>query len=86
MVVGRFVLRSQQVETMSLRCLITVNAKAAYQDFLTLWEADPDIPILKQAKAEYACPTVTREPQHASAEPQLATPRSGAQVASSPQP
>jgi len=28
---------------------------AAYQDFLTLWkDADPDIPILKQAKAEYA--------------------------------
>jgi hypothetical protein len=26
----------------------------AYQDFLTLWkDADPDIPILKQAKAEY---------------------------------
>jgi eukaryotic-like serine/threonine-protein kinase len=33
----------------------TDNAKAAYQDFLTLWKgADPDIPILKQAKAEYA--------------------------------
>jgi TolA-binding protein len=31
------------------------KAKAAYQDFLNLWEdADPDIPILKQAKAEYA--------------------------------
>jgi len=31
------------------------NAKAAYKDFLTLWkDADPDIPILKQAKAEYA--------------------------------
>src|SRR5579864_2260867 len=31
------------------------KAKSAYQDFLTLWkEADPDIPILKQAKAEYA--------------------------------
>jgi tetratricopeptide (TPR) repeat protein len=31
------------------------KAKAFYQDFLTLWkEADPDIPILKQAKAEYA--------------------------------
>jgi len=28
---------------------------AAYQDFLTLWkDADPDIPILKQAKSEYA--------------------------------
>jgi len=33
----------------------TAKAKAAYQDFLTLWKnADPDIPILKQAKAEYA--------------------------------
>ena len=32
-----------------------VKALAAYKDFLTLWEdADPDIPILKQAKAEYA--------------------------------
>jgi eukaryotic-like serine/threonine-protein kinase len=31
------------------------KAKAAYQDFLSLWkDADPDIPILKQAKAEYA--------------------------------
>jgi hypothetical protein len=32
-----------------------VKADAAYQDFLTLWKAaDPDIPILKEAKAEYA--------------------------------
>jgi tetratricopeptide (TPR) repeat protein len=32
----------------------TIKAKVAYQDFLTLWkDADPDIPILKQAKAEY---------------------------------
>ena len=31
------------------------KAKAAYQDFLTLWKnADPDIPVLKQAQAEYA--------------------------------
>jgi eukaryotic-like serine/threonine-protein kinase len=31
------------------------KAKAAYQDFLVLWkDADPDIPILKRAKAEYA--------------------------------
>jgi eukaryotic-like serine/threonine-protein kinase len=30
------------------------KAKAAYQDFLALWkDADPDIPILKSAKAEY---------------------------------
>jgi tetratricopeptide (TPR) repeat protein len=33
----------------------TVKAKVAYQDFLTLWkDADPDIPILIAAKAEYA--------------------------------
>jgi tetratricopeptide (TPR) repeat protein len=32
-----------------------VKAKASYTDFLALWkDADPDIPILKQAKAEYA--------------------------------
>jgi len=32
-----------------------VRALATYKDFLTLWkDADPDIPILKQAKAEYA--------------------------------
>jgi len=31
------------------------KSKVAYKNFLTLWkEADPDIPILKQAKAEYA--------------------------------
>jgi hypothetical protein len=33
----------------------TAKAKSAYEDFLTLWkDADPDIPILKEAKAEYA--------------------------------
>jgi eukaryotic-like serine/threonine-protein kinase len=33
----------------------TARARAAYQDFLQLWkEADPDIPILKAATAEYA--------------------------------
>jgi serine/threonine protein kinase/tetratricopeptide (TPR) repeat protein len=32
----------------------TAKARTAYQDFLVLWkDADPDIPILKQAKAEY---------------------------------
>jgi DNA-binding winged helix-turn-helix (wHTH) protein len=32
----------------------TAKSRAAYQDFLTLWkDADPDIPIFKQAKAEY---------------------------------
>ena len=31
------------------------KARAAYQDFLTLWkDADPDVPVLKEAKAEYA--------------------------------
>jgi tetratricopeptide (TPR) repeat protein len=31
------------------------KARVAYQDFLTLWkDADPDIPVYKQAKAEYA--------------------------------
>ena len=31
------------------------KSKTAYQDFLTLWnDADPNIPILAQAKAEYA--------------------------------
>jgi eukaryotic-like serine/threonine-protein kinase len=33
----------------------TTKAKAAYQDFLALWkDADPDIPVLKEAKVEYA--------------------------------
>ena len=33
----------------------TTKAKTAYQDFFALWkDADPDIPILKEAKAEYA--------------------------------
>lgn len=32
-----------------------VKARTAYQDFLALWrDADPDIPVLKQARAEYA--------------------------------
>jgi predicted Zn-dependent protease len=33
----------------------SAKAKTAYDDFLALWkDADTDIPILKQAKAEYA--------------------------------
>jgi hypothetical protein len=33
----------------------TAKAKAAFQDFFALWkDADPDIPILIAAKAEYA--------------------------------
>jgi DNA-binding winged helix-turn-helix (wHTH) protein/tetratricopeptide (TPR) repeat protein len=32
-----------------------IRALAAYRDFLTLWkDADPDVPILKEAKGEYA--------------------------------
>jgi hypothetical protein len=35
--------------------LARTRALAAYKDFLTLWkDADPDIPILKEAKAQYA--------------------------------
>jgi len=31
------------------------RALATYKDFLTLWkDADPDTPVLKQAKVEYA--------------------------------
>ena len=33
----------------------TAKARGAYQDFFAIWkDADPDIPILKEAKAEYA--------------------------------
>jgi hypothetical protein len=33
----------------------TAKARVAYKDFFSLWQqADSDIPILKQAKAEYA--------------------------------
>ena len=33
----------------------TAKSRTAYQDFFSIWkDADPDIPILKQAKAEYA--------------------------------
>ena len=33
----------------------SAKARAAYNDFFTIWkDADPDIPILQQAKAEYA--------------------------------
>jgi hypothetical protein len=31
------------------------KSRTAYQDFLGLWKnADPDVPVLKEAKAEYA--------------------------------
>jgi len=38
------------------RCRATPQkSRAAYQDFLMLWkDADPDIPILREAKSEYA--------------------------------
>ena len=33
----------------------TAKAKAAYEDLLTLWkDADPELPVLKEARAEYA--------------------------------
>ena len=33
----------------------TAKSKSAFHDFLALWKnADPDIPILKEAEAEYA--------------------------------
>ena len=33
----------------------TAKAKSAYQDFFAVWkDADPDVPILKEAKGEYA--------------------------------
>lgn len=33
----------------------TPMARSAYQDYLTLWkDADPDVPVFKEAKAEYA--------------------------------
>jgi tetratricopeptide (TPR) repeat protein len=51
--------RARALEARSLQGAAAENAKAqaraAYQDFLNLWkDADPDIPILRQAKAEYA--------------------------------
>jgi len=31
------------------------GAKTSYQNFFAMWkDADPDLPVLKQAKAEYA--------------------------------
>jgi serine/threonine protein kinase len=42
----------------------TAKAKIAYQDFLTLWkDADRDIPIFQQAKAEYARLQVSEQPR-----------------------
>jgi hypothetical protein len=44
-----------QVARAYVRMAVNARAKAAYEDFITLWkDADPDVPILKQAKTEYA--------------------------------
>jgi hypothetical protein len=33
----------------------SAKAKTYYQDFFSIWKnADPDVPVLKEAKAEYA--------------------------------
>jgi eukaryotic-like serine/threonine-protein kinase len=57
-VVGNFLLGSLAHLQLARAYVIagdTAKAKAAYQDFLALWKgADPDVPILKEAKAEYA--------------------------------
>jgi eukaryotic-like serine/threonine-protein kinase len=57
-IVGNFVtgpLAYLQIGRANAMAHDTAKARAAYQDFFTLWkEADPDIPILKEAKAEYA--------------------------------
>jgi eukaryotic-like serine/threonine-protein kinase len=51
---GKMVVRAGEISPAD-RDAARVRALAAYKDFLTLWkDADPDIPILKQAKAEYA--------------------------------
>jgi eukaryotic-like serine/threonine-protein kinase len=45
----------QRVGAMEGAARDTLKARAAYQNFLTLWkDADPDVPILIAAKAEYA--------------------------------
>jgi hypothetical protein len=37
-----------------LTLIASRKAKSIYQVFFALWEPDPDIPIMKEAKAEYA--------------------------------
>jgi len=50
----------------------TAKARAAYQDFLTLWkDADPGIPVVKQAKAEYAKLREVPEPRSGKARPPM---------------
>ena len=42
-----------------------LGVRKSYQDFLTLWkDADPDIPIYKQAKGEYAKLNKLPAPSH----------------------
>jgi len=57
-VVGSFVTGALAHLQIGRACALagdTAKAKAAYQDFFALWkDVDPDIPILKEAKAEYA--------------------------------
>jgi hypothetical protein len=47
---------AQASDLLYTRAVISSRApRSGYQEFLTLWkDADPEIPILKQAKAEYA--------------------------------
>ncbi len=48
-------LRLQLARAYALEASKDPAARKSYQEFLTLWnDADPDIPIYKQAKAEYA--------------------------------
>ena len=47
--------RAYALEAASAQGADADAARAAYNDFFALWkDADPDIPILKEAKAEYA--------------------------------
>lgn len=59
----RGIVRNEVLGALAQLCLARVyvlqgeteKGRAAYQDFLTLWkDADPGVPVLKQAKAEYA--------------------------------
>ena len=49
--------RLRPLSSSAIRCarMNAVPDRAAYEDFFALWKnADPDVPILAQAKAEYA--------------------------------
>jgi len=56
--VGNFALGALARLQLARACALAgekTRAKIAYQDFLALWnDADPDIPIVKQARSEYA--------------------------------